>query len=78
MIIITKLENQNIEKKIRLQIIIKLINDIIKYNDLILILLIFEIFFYIINDDISTLSIIERAKVINIIIIKIIKLHAKR
>ena len=41
-------------------------------------LLIFKTFPYIINNDILTLSIIDRVKVINIVIIEIIKLHAKR
>ena len=57
---------------------IKAINDIAEYNSLVLILLIFKIFPYIINDDISTLSTIERVKAINIVITEVIKLHAKR
>ena len=58
--------------------IIKIINDIIEYNDLISILLIFEIFLRIINNDIFTLFIIKKIKIIKIIINEIIKLHVKR
>ena len=41
-------------------------------------LLVFKTFPYIINNDILTLFIIDRVKVINIVIIEIIKLHVKR
>ena len=57
---------------------IKAINNIIKYNDLVPTLLVFKIFPRIINNDILTLSTIERAKAINIAIMKIIKLYTKR
>ena len=57
---------------------IKAINDIVEYNNLILILLVFEIFSYIINDNILILSTIKRVKAINIVTIKVIKLYAKR
>ena len=78
MIIITELKNQNIIKKIRLQITIKIVNDIIEYNNLVFTLLIFEKYLRIINNDILNLFIIEKVKVINITINKIIKLYAKR
>ena len=77
MIIFEKLK-QVVNKKIRLQIIVKAINNIAKYDNLILTLLVFDIFPRIINKDIFTLSIIERVKVINLIISEIIKLYTER
>ena len=53
-------------------------NNIAKYNNLILILLVFDIFSHIINKDIFILFIIKRVKVINLIISEIIKLYIKR
>ena len=58
--------------------IIKAINNIVEYNDIILILLVFEIFSRITNNDVLTLSTIKRVKAIIIIIIEVIKLYAKR
>ena len=46
---------------------IKAINNIIRYNNLVSILLILKIFSRIINDDILTSFIIKRVKVINIV-----------
>ena len=57
---------------------IKAINDIVEYNNLVPILLVFEIFSRIINDDIFTLSTTKKIKAINIVIIEVIKLYAKR
>ena len=78
MIIIIELKNQNIIKEIRLQIIIKTVNDTIEYNNLVFTLLIFETYSRIINNDISNLFIIEKVKIINIIMNEIVKLHIKK
>ena len=58
--------------------IIKTVNDTTKYNDLVSTLLIFETYPRIINDDVSSLSITERAKVIKITINKVAKLYIRR
>ena len=58
--------------------IVKVVNNTIGYNDLVFILLVFGIFFRIINDNIFILFITEKAKIINIIIIEILKLHVTR
>ena len=78
MIIIEELKNQVVIKEIRLQIIVKTVNNIAKYNDLILTLLVFNIFSRIINKDIFILFTIKRVKAINLIISEIIKLYAER
>ena len=57
--------------------IIKIINDTIEYNNLVSILLVFETYPHIINDDTSNLFIIEKIKVIKITMNEIIKLHVK-
>ena len=57
---------------------IKAINNIVEYNDLIPTLLVFDTFPRIINEDAPTLSTIERAKVINLAITEVAKLHTKR
>ena len=57
---------------------IKAINNIAKYNNLVLTLLVFNIFSRIINKDIFILFTIKRAKVINLVITKIAKLYASR
>ena len=57
---------------------VKAVNDTIGYNDLVFTLLVFETYPRIINDDASNLSIIERAKIIKIIINEVVKLYAKR
>ena len=57
---------------------IKVINDTIEYNNLVFILLVFEIYFCIINDDASSLFITERIKIIKITMNEIIKLHIKK
>ena len=58
--------------------IVKAINDIAGYNNIVLILLIFKTFFYITSNDVLTLSITKRIKAINIVITKVIKFYAKR
>ena len=58
--------------------IVKAVNDTIEYNDLVFTLLVFEIYFHIINDDASSLSIIERSKVIKIIMNEVVKLYTRR
>ena len=58
--------------------IIKVINDTIEYNNLVFTLLIFETYFHIINDDVSSLFIIEKVKVIKITINEIVKLYVKK
>ena len=58
--------------------IVKIVNDTIEYNNLVFTLLIFEIYFRIINDDVSSLFIIERVKIIKITINEIIKSHIKK
>ena len=77
-IIIEELKNQVVVKDIYLQITIKAINNIVEYNNLIFTLLVFDIFLRIISDNAFTLSIIERVKVINSAMIKVIKLYATR
>ena len=57
---------------------VKAVNDIVKYNDLMPTLLVFRTFPRITNDDAPTLSTTDRAKAINIVIIEVTKLHAKR
>ena len=78
MIIIIELEDQDFIKKIRLQMTIKAVNDTIEYNDLVFTLLIFGTYSRIINDDALSLFIIERAKVIKIIMNEVVKLHIRR
>ena len=58
--------------------VVKAVNDTIEYNDLVFTLLVFEIYFHIINDDASSLSIIERSKVIKIIMNEVVKLYTRR
>ena len=58
--------------------IIKIVNDTTEYNDLVFTLLVFETYFRIINNDISSLFIIERAKVIKITINEVVKLYVVR
>ena len=77
-IIIGELKNKVITKEIRLQMVIKVVNDIAEYNGLVPTLLVFEIFPRIISDDIFTLSIIERAKTIKMAMSEVAKFHAKR
>ena len=77
-IIIVELKDQDFIKKIRLQIIIKIVNDTTEYNDLVSTLLVFETYLRITNDDVSSLFIIKRVKVIKIIMNKIVKLHVKK
>ena len=57
---------------------VKAINNTAKYNSLILTLLVFNIFPRIINKDTLTLFTIKRAKVINLAITEVAKLHIKR
>ena len=78
LIITAELKNQIIIKEIRLQITVKVVNNIIEYNNLILILLVFETFPRIINEDDFILSIIERAKIIKKAIIEIERLYIAR
>ena len=72
------MKDQDFIKEIRLQIIIKVVNDIIEYNDLVSTLLVFETYFRIINDDALSLFIIEKVKVIKIAMNEIVKLYVKR
>ena len=58
--------------------IIKVVNDTIEYNNLVFILLVFETYFRIINDDVSSLFIIEKVKIIKIAMNEIVKLHVKK
>ena len=58
--------------------IIKVVNDTVEYNDLVSTLLVFGTYLRIINDDALSLFTTERAKVIKIIINKVVKLHARR
>ena len=53
-------------------------NNIVEYNNLVLTLLVFNIFLRIINEDVLILFIIKRIKVINLAISEIIKLYAER
>ena len=77
-IIIEELKNQVVIKDIRLQIIVKSINNTAEYNNLIFTLLVFDIFPRIINEDALILLIIERAKIINSVIIEVAKLYITR
>ena len=58
--------------------IIKTVNDTIEYNNLVSILLIFETYLRIINNDASNLFIIKRVKIIKIAINEIVKLYVKK
>ena len=78
LIIITKLKDQDFIKEIRLQMIIKAVNDTIEYNDLVLTLLVFGTYPHIINDDALSLSITEKTKIIKITMNEVVKLHTKR
>ena len=55
--------------------IIKIVNNTAEYNNLVSTLLVFETYPRIINDDVSNLFIIERAKVIKITINEVAKLY---
>ena len=57
---------------------VKAVNDTTEYNNLVSTLLIFGTYPRIINDDVFSLSIIKRAKVIKIAINEIVKIHTKR
>ena len=58
--------------------IIKIVNDTIEYNDLVFTLLVFEIYPRIINDDVFNLFIIEKNKIIKIIMNEIVNLYIKK
>ena len=58
--------------------IIKIVNDTIEYNNLVFILLVFETYSHIINNDASILFIIEKVKIIKITINEIVKFYIKR
>ena len=58
--------------------IIKTVNDTVEYNNLVSILLVFETYSHIINDDIFSLFIIKKNKIIKITINEIVKLHIKK
>ena len=58
--------------------VVKAVNDTAEYNDLISTLLVFETYPRIINDNVSSLFIIKKAKVIKITMNEIVKLHVKR
>ena len=77
-IIIIELKDQDSIKKIRLQIIIKVVNDTVEYNNLVFTLLIFETYPRIINDDASNLFIIEKIKVIKIAMNEVVRLYIKK
>ena len=72
------MKNQDIIKEIRLQMTVKVVNDTTEYNDLIFTLLIFETYSRIINDDASSLFIIEKVKIIKIAMNEIVKLYIKK
>ena len=57
---------------------VKIVNDTTEYNDLVFTLLVFGTYFRIINNDASSLFIIERDKTIKIIINEVVKLHIRR
>ena len=77
-IIIVELKDQDFIKKIRLQIIIKTVNDTAEYNNLVSTLLIFETYLHIINDNASNLFIIEKIKIIKITMNEVIRLYIKK
>ena len=58
--------------------IVKIVNDMIEYNNLVSTLLVFETYFRIINNDVSSLFIIEKVKVIKIAINEIVRLYIKK
>ena len=78
LIIIVELKNQDFIKKIRLQIIVKIVNDTIEYNNLVFILLVFETYPRIINDNALSLFIIEKIKIIKIAMNEVVKLYIKK
>ena len=72
------MKDQDFIKKIRLQMIVKAVNDTIEYNNLVFILLIFETYSHITNDDVSSLFIIEKVKIIKITMNEVARLHVKK
>ena len=77
-IIIVELKDQDFIKEIRLQMTVKVVNDTTEYNDLVFTLLVFGTYPRIINNDASSLFIIERIKIIKITMNEVIRLHIKR
>jgi hypothetical protein len=71
-------ENLDVNKKIALQMIVKAINDTVDFDDLMLILLIFEIYFRMHVMNLSTSSITQRAITIEKTMIEIKKFRAER
>ena len=58
--------------------IIKVVNDTVEYNNLVFTLLVFETYSRIINNNASSLFIIEKVKIIEITMNEIIKLYIKK
>ena len=58
--------------------IVKVVNDTVEYNGLVFTLLVFETYLRIINDDASSLFIIEKVKVIKIAMNEVVKLYVKK
>lgn len=77
-ILIKELENDNLIKVIILQIIVKTINNIIKSNKLISILLIYRIYSKSNNINLLTVIIIQYIKTIKKTIIKIYYIYIKK
>jgi hypothetical protein len=70
-------ENLDVNKKIVLQMIVKVINDTVDSDDLVLILLIFEAYFRMHVMNLSTSSIIQRVMIIEKAMIEIRKFRAE-
>ena len=58
--------------------IVKVVNDTAEYNNLVSVLLIFETYPRIINNDTSNLFIIKKVKIIKITINEVVKLYVKK
>jgi hypothetical protein len=71
-------ENLDVDKKFALQMIVKAINNTINFNELMLILLIFEIYLCMLIMKFSISSIIQRIMIIEKAMIEIRKIRAKR
>jgi hypothetical protein len=69
--------NETISKEVMLQMIVKVINDTIEFNELMLILLIFEIYFRMHVMNLSTSSIIQRIMIIEKAMIEIKKFRVE-
>ena len=72
------LSENEVNKKIKLQMTIKTINDIVNLDDFVFILFVFEAYFQMHVINLSTLNIIQRIVVIKKMMNEVKNIHAKR